>query len=279
MAWRRRRERRQRGLRHHRRFDRRRRALTGRGTDWTTDMPAAGIGFEPERCLISSNASVVAGGDVRIDGTGGNLDAMRQSADFAEHRPTPRAAPRRVHRRQRHGGRGRRIDINGKAGGEGFTANARHRRQHRHHARRQFGLGRAGATDAGQPNALRADGGTVAIDAQGTDVSLRVNSFSAHSGARCRAVRQPGRSRPHRCPDLGREQHRQGRQHLGARAQCAWSTASISEFGDVPLVARLDASGATGGGSIDIAATGVIAVGATTPAWKPTPRAAATAAA
>jgi hypothetical protein len=115
-------------------------------------------------------------------------------------------------------GNGRRIDIIGKAGGEGFTANLDTGGAIVITPDGSSAWGVQVSTDAGQPNALRADGGTVAIDAQGTDVSLRVNSFSDFSRARCRAIGT--RLPPHRRADLGGEQHRQGRQHLGARAQC-----------------------------------------------------------
>jgi hypothetical protein len=233
--------------------------LTGRGTDWTTDMPVASI-FSQSGVDISSNASVVAGGDVRIEGTGGNLDAMRQSADFAEEGRSAGSSDGVFIGGNVTAGNGRRIDIIGKAGGEGFTANLDTGGAIVITPDGSSAWGVQVSTDAGQPNALRADGGTVAIDAQGTDVSLRVNSFSDFSALDA-------------APSVNAVPPTDA---LISVASSTGKGGSISvrgrnvlvdgvDFGDGDVVvARLDASGATGGGSIDIAGTGAVAVGATT---------------
>jgi filamentous hemagglutinin family protein len=233
--------------------------LAGRGTDWTTDMPVASI-FSQSGVSISSNASVIAGGDVRIEGTGGNLDAMRQSADFAEEGRSAGSSGGVFIGGNVTAGNGRRIDIIGKAGGEGFTANLDTGGAIVITPDGSSAWGVQVSTDAGQPNALRADGGTVAIDAQGTDVSLRVNSFSDFSALDA-------------APAVNAAPPTDA---LISVASSTGKGGSISvrgrnvvvdgvDFGDGDVVlARLDASGATGGGSIDIAGTGSVAVGATT---------------
>ncbi|MBJ2158917.1 two-partner secretion domain-containing protein [Variovorax sp. IB41] len=233
--------------------------LTGRGTDWTTDMPVGSI-FSQTGVDISSNASVLAGGDVRITGTGGNLDAMRQSTAFAGANRFAGSSSGVFIGGNVTAGNGRRIDITGKAGGEGFTANLDTGGAIVITPDGSSAWGVQVSTDTGQPNALRADGGTVAIDAQGTDVSLRVNSFSDFSAL---DAAPPANAAP-------------PTDALISVASSTGKGGSISvrgrnvvvdgvDFGDGDVVlARLDASGATGGGSIDIAATGAIAVGSAT---------------
>jgi filamentous hemagglutinin family protein len=233
--------------------------LTGRGTDWTTDMPVASI-FSQSGVSISSNASVVAGGDVRIEGTGGNLDAMRQSADFAEEGRSAGSSDGVFIGGNVTAGSGRRIDIIGKAGGEGFTANLDTGGAIVITPDGSSAWGVQVSTDAGQPNALRADGGTVAIDAQGTDVSLRVNSFSdfqALDAAPSVNAAPPTDALISVASSTGKGGS------ISVRGRNVLVDGVDFGDGDV-LVARLDASGATGGGSIDIAGTGSVAVGATT---------------
>ena len=232
--------------------------LTGRGTDWTADMPVAGT-FGETGVSISSNATVNAGGDVRIQGTGGNLDAMRQSADFARANRSAGRSNGVFIGGSVTAGNGRRIDITGKAGGEGFSANLDTGGNIVITPDGSSAWGVQVSTDAGQPNALRADGGTVAIDAQGTDVSLRVNSFSDFQAL---DVAPSANAVP-------------ATDALISVASSTGKGGSISvrgrnvlvdgvDFGEGDTVtARLDASGASGGGNIDIAATGAIAIGAT----------------
>jgi len=231
--------------------------LTGRGTDWTAEMPVASI-FSQTGVDISSNASVAAGGDVRIAGTGGNLDAMRQSADFAEEGRSAGRSNGVFIGGNVTAGDGRRIDITGKAGGAGFTANLDAGGGIVITPDGSSAWGVQVSTDAGQPNALRTDGGTVAIDAQGTDVSLRVNSFSdfqALDAAPSANAAPPTDALVSVASSTGKGGS------ISVRGRNV-VVDGVDFGGGDKLVARLDASGATGGGSIDIAATGAIAIGA-----------------
>jgi filamentous hemagglutinin family protein len=232
--------------------------LTGRGTDWTADMPVAGT-FGETGVSISSNATVDAGGDVRIQGTGGNLDAMRQSAAFAgANRSAGRSNGVFIGGRVT-AGNGRRIDITGKAGGEGFSANLDTGGNIVITPDGSSAWGVQASTDAGQPNALRADGGTVAIDAQGTDVSLRVNSFSELQAL---DVAPSANAVPPTDALISVASSTGKGGNISVRGRNVLVDGVDFGEGDT-VTARLDASGASGGGSIDIAATGAIAIGAT----------------
>ena len=230
-------------------------ALTGRGTDWTSDMPVGSI-FSQSGVFIGGN-SVDAGGDVRISGAGASLDAMRQSVGFAaQGRSAGGSSGVVVSDTVITAGDGRRIDITGRAGGEGFSAAL------------DSGGGIVLTPDnnqvygvdvsvQGQSNALRASGGTVAIDGQGTDVSLRLANFSDFASASLGASAAPSTDA---LVSVASDTGKGGSISIKGRNVLVDGVA-FSE-GD-PLIARLDASGATGGGSIDIAATGSIALSST----------------
>ncbi|MGJ7504653.1 filamentous hemagglutinin N-terminal domain-containing protein [Variovorax sp. ZT5P49] len=230
--------------------------LTGRGTDWTSDMPVGNI-FNQAGVYIGGY-SVDAGGDVRITGTGGSLEAMRQSVEFANQgRSAGGSDGVVVSDTVITAGNGRRIDITGRAGGEGFSAAL------------DSGGGIVLTPDGnpvygvdigaqGQSNALRAAGGTIAIDGQGTDVALRLNFSSDFALAALDAGAEPPTDA---LVSVASSTGKGGSISIKGRNVLV-DGLDFSE-GD-PLIARLDASGATGGGSIDIAATNAIALSATT---------------
>ncbi|MCR6478589.1 filamentous hemagglutinin N-terminal domain-containing protein [Variovorax sp. ZS18.2.2] len=231
--------------------------LTGRGTDWTADMPV-GSNFGQTGVSVSTNATIDAGGDVRIDGAGGNTDAMRQSLAFAREGGFAGASSGVFIGGSITAGNGRRIDITGKGGGDGFGADLDANGNIVITPDGSRGWGVQVSSEGGGTPALRTAGGTVAIDGQGTDVSLRVNSFSNFRAldAGLAADEPPTDALVSVASSTGKG----GSISVRGRNVLV-DGVSFSEGGS--LVARLDASGATGGGSIDIAATGAIAIGAT----------------
>ncbi|KIQ20301.1 hemagglutinin [Variovorax paradoxus] len=233
--------------------------LIGRGTDWTADMPVAST-FGETGLSISTNATVDAGGDVRIQGTGGNLDAMRQSAAFAGANRFAGTSNGVFIGGSVTAGNGRRIDVTGKAGGEGFTANLDTGGAIVITPDGSSAWGVQVSNGGGSASALRAVGGTVAIDGQGTDVLLRVNSFSDRlaldAGPSAAAAEPPADALVSVASSTGK----------GGSISVRGRNVLVDgvDFGDGDVVvARLDASGAAGGGSIDIAGTGSVALGAT----------------
>ena len=233
-------------------------ALTGRGATWSDTMPAAGAGSST--AVLIDAASVASDRNVRIDGTGADLDGFRTSKAFAAQNDFAGSSQGVSIYGSVTAGEGQRIDVNGRAGNQSFTSTL-------------DDSGNIVVTPFGQvygvvvranealPNPLRTSGGTIAIDGQGTDVSLRMETFGSGSFALA-AAPEPGALAAPPQPALLSVMSETGK---GGNISVRGRNIVIDgaeQFGDVPLVGRLDASGATGGGSIDIAATGVIAVGA-----------------
>ena len=221
--------------------------VTGRGVDWTDNtLPAGSI--DTTTAVNIDSSSIDAGGDVRIEGTGADLQALTKYLAFAANGRTAGGGNGVALSGSVSAGDGRRIDIVGKAGSAGFTA-----------ALDGGGAvvttptgipvyGVAVSADTSQPNPLRTAGGTIALDAQGTDISLRMNTFGSGLGA------APDGAMLSVASATGQGGHISltGRNVLVEGAQ---------NFDGTLLPASLDASGATGGGSIDIAASNVIALG------------------
>ncbi|MFS2101496.1 filamentous hemagglutinin N-terminal domain-containing protein [Variovorax sp. Varisp85] len=224
-------------------------SVTGRGATWTDNtLPAGSIGTTTAVDIDSS--FINAGGDVRIEGTGANLEALNKYLGFAANGRTAGGGNGVALSGGVTAGDGRRIDVVGKAGSAGFTAALDGGGGIVTTPTGESIYGVAVSADASQPNPLRTAGGTIAIDGLGTDVALRMNTFgsglSVPQGAMLSVASSGGR---------GGSISISGRNVLVDGSQ---------NFDGTPLVARLDASGATGGGSIDIAATNVIALGTNT---------------
>ncbi|MDR6521266.1 filamentous hemagglutinin family protein [Variovorax paradoxus] len=221
--------------------------VTGRGVDWTDNtLPAGSI--DTTTAVNIDSSSIEAGGDVRIEGTGANLQALTKYLQFAANGRTAGGGNGVALSGSVSAGDGRRIDIVGKAGSAGFTA-----------ALDGGGAvvttptgipvyGVAVSADSSQPNPLRTAGGTIALDAQGTDISLRMNTFGSGLGA------APDGAMLSVASSTGQGGHISltGRNVLVEGSQ---------NFDGTVLPATLDAGGATGGGSIDITASNVIALG------------------
>ena len=221
--------------------------IKGQGPTWTSDIGGAAV--SASTAVVIDDATIAGERDVRIEGQGANLDGLRTDTGFAAGNMSAGGGNGVAIRGEVSAGAGRRIDVIGHAGSEGFSAT----------------LGTPGivitpsttptygvavTVDAERPTALRTSGGTIAIDAQGTDISMRlVTSFSGvgtNVGTLASVASDSGK---------GGSISVQGRNVLIDGA---------TNSDGSPAVARLDASGATGGGSIDIAASNAIAIGKNT---------------
>ncbi len=228
-------------------------ALTGRSTDWTTDLPVGNIRGH-SGVFVSSDVPIDAGGDVLISGTAGNLDTARQSTAFAAVGRTAEGSNGVSLSGTIKAGNGRRIDITGRSGGEGFSA-ALDGGGNIVLTPDGFPVYGVEVNAQGQSNALRTSGGTIAIDGQGTDVALRLINFSDFAALDAGVAPTDTGAFISVASDTGK----------GGDISIKGRNVLISGLsGDEPLIARLDASGATGGGSIDISATNAIALGSTT---------------
>jgi len=225
--------------------------VIGRGVNWTDNsLPAGSI--DTTTAVNIDSSSIEAGGDVRIEGTGADLQPLTKYLQFAANGRTAGGGNGVALSGSVSAGDGRRIDIVGKAGSAGFTA----------------ALDGGGAVvttptgipvygvevnaDSSQPNPLRTAGGTIALDAQGTDISLRMNTLDSESGFGASAA--PGGAMLSVASSTGQG----GRISLTGRNVLV---EGAQDFDGTVLPATLDATGATGGGSIDISATNVIALG------------------
>ncbi|WP_341890861.1 filamentous hemagglutinin N-terminal domain-containing protein [Variovorax sp. YR752] len=221
--------------------------ILGQGPTWTSNIGGAAV--SASTAVVIDDATVASERNVRIEGQGANLDGLRTDTGFAAGNMSAGGGNGVAIRGEVSAGAGGRIDVIGHAGSEGFSAT--------------LGspdiiitpsttptYGVAVTVDAERPTALRTDGGTIAIDAQGTDISMRlVTSFSGvgtNVGTLASVASDSGK---------GGSISVQGRNVLIDGA---------TNFDGSPAVARLDASGATGGGSIDIAASNAIAIGKNT---------------
>ncbi|RIX73419.1 filamentous hemagglutinin N-terminal domain-containing protein [Acidovorax cavernicola] len=221
--------------------------IKGQGPTWTSDIGAAAVGAST--AVVIDDATVAGERNVRIEGQGANLDGMRTDTAFAGGNMSAGGGNGVAIRGAVSAGAGQRIDVIGHAGSEGFSAT--------------LGspdiiitpsttptYGVAVTVDADRPMALRTDGGTIAIDGQGTDVSMRLTTFISSVGSSVGTVASVASD-----SGKGGSISVRGRNVLIDGA---------TNFDGSPAVARLDASGTTGGGSIDIAGSNAVAIGKNT---------------
>ncbi|PIF76377.1 filamentous hemagglutinin family protein [Variovorax sp. 54] len=221
--------------------------ILGQGPTWTSNIGGAAVGTST--AVVIDDATVAGERNVRIEGQGANLDGLRTDTGFATGNMSAGGGNGVAIRGAVSAGAGRRIDVIGHAGSEGFSATLNGPNiVITPSTTPTYGV--AVTADADRPMALRTDGGTIAIDGQGTDISMRlVTSFSGVAtsvGTLASVASDSGK---------GGSISVQGRNVLIDGA---------TNFDGSPAVARLDASGATGGGSIDIAASNAIAIGQNT---------------
>lgn len=221
--------------------------IKGQGPTWTSNIGGAAVGAST--AVVIDDATVAGERDVRIEGQGANLDGLRTDTGFAAGNMSAGGGNGVAIRGAVSAGAGRRIDVIGHAGSEGFSAT--------------LGspdiiitpsttptYGVAVTTDADHPTALRTDGGTIAIDAQGTDVSMRLVTFISSVGTSVGTL-----------ASVASDSGKGGR--ISVQGRNVLIDGATNSDGS-PAVARLDAGGATGGGSIDIAASNAIALGKNT---------------
>lgn len=221
--------------------------IKGQGPTWTSNIGGAAVGAST--AVVIDDATVAGERDVRIEGQGANLDGLRTDTGFAAGNMSAGGGNGVAIRGAVSAGAGRRIDVIGHAGSEGFSAT--------------LGspdiiitpsttptYGVAVTADADHPTALRTDGGTIAIDAQGTDISMRMVTFISGVGTSVGTLASVA-------SDSGKGGS------ISVQGRNVLIDGATNSDGS-PAVARLDASGATGGGSIDIAATNAIAIGGNT---------------
>lgn len=202
--------------------------------------PSSGVG-------IGGTPVIALQGDVRITGQGGDLSALAANAEFTRQ---ALASSNSATVGASHGvllagsnvtaGTGRRVDISGQAGSNGFTMNRDPATGAETVVPDTAPATGVSVTASGNQGTLRAEGGQVTLNAQGGDLQLRYSDNSA-SGQAIKLVDVSSATRKGGVIDIG------GRNILIANT-----------FG--PAANFLDASGAGGGGTISVRGTGSIAI-------------------
>ncbi len=221
--------------------------IKGQGPTWTSDIGGAAVGAST--AVVIDDATVAGERDVRIEGQGANLDGLRTDTGFAAGNMSAGGGNGVAIRGGVSAGAGRRIDVIGHAGSEGFSATQ---------GSPDIVItpsttptyGVAVTADSDHPMALRTDGGTIAIDGQGTDVSMRLVTFFSGVGTSVGTLASVA-------SDSGKGGS------ISVQGRNVLIDGATNSDGS-PAVARLDASGATGGGSIDIAGSNAVAIGKNT---------------
>ncbi|MET3495121.1 beta strand repeat-containing protein [Variovorax boronicumulans] len=232
--------------------------LAGTGGVWQEGMTVASVNSSAG--VSVGSGTVASERNVRIDGTGTDLDALRTSGEFLSINGSAGIGTGVAIYGSVSAGAGQRIDVNGRAGSDGFFASGGSDGD-------IFPAGSAFGVDvsanSNNPNPLRTSGGTIAIDGLGTDISLRMETFGSGAFALA-AVPQAGALAAVPEPALLSVMSETGKGgNISVRGRNIVIDGTDG-FGDGPEIGRIDASGATGGGSIDIQAANVLAVGKNT---------------
>ncbi|MES2529844.1 MAG: filamentous hemagglutinin N-terminal domain-containing protein [Pseudomonadota bacterium] len=207
------------------------------------------------------------GGNVRIDGQGADVSLLQQDADFLGAAASANSGAGssfgasfgvQIVGSNITAGAGRQLDVLGTAGSRGFTVNGGGTPVLTPSAVDSFGV----LVQAGQTNGLQAEGGQIAIDGRGTDVGLVQFGAGALGGL-------PYASAPSYSVGTTPRELVSAASGTGNGGSVAITGRNVVIDGN-GTVAQVDASGATGGGSVTVrgvaqagvAASGIVSAGA-----------------
>ncbi|MET3914212.1 filamentous hemagglutinin family protein [Variovorax sp. OAS795] len=243
-------------------------SLVGSSRSWATGDPVGLYRGQPDESgtglgggigVILSGATVATGGNVRIDGVGGNVLGLTTAPGNAEFLSTAGGATNEfqvvvgsafsagdgvaIRSSSIAAGSGGEVSVAGTAGSKAFTIvnNGAGTPVVTQSAADAFAVNVVAGTGQG----LAAEGGRVSVDGRGGDVSLRMGSGFPVLGSNALLSVASGTGQGGTIGVTGRNVVIEG----------------YNNFEGTLRFARLDANGAAGGGTIDISATNALAVG------------------